>query len=58
MGDFNAQIGKRTNPKETALGKFGLGLRNIKKVQKHEYHVPKNADARPRQTDHTPGQAG
>ena len=28
MGDFNAQIGKRTNPMETATGKFGLGLRN------------------------------
>ena len=28
MGDINAQIGKRTNPMETATGKFGLGLRN------------------------------
>ena len=28
MVDFNAQIGKRTNPMETATGKFGLGLRN------------------------------
>ena len=28
MGDFNAQIGKRTNPMETATGKFGLELRN------------------------------
>ena len=28
MGDFNAQIWKRTNPKKTATGKFGLGLRN------------------------------
>ena len=28
MGDFNAQIGKRTNLMETATGKFGLGLRN------------------------------
>ena len=28
MGDFNAQTGKRTNPMETATGKFGLGLRN------------------------------
>ena len=28
MGDLNAQIGKRTNPMETATGKFGLELRN------------------------------
>ena len=28
MGDFNTQIGKRTNPLETATGKFGLELRN------------------------------
>ena len=47
-GDFNVQIGKRANPKETATGKFGLELRNergdmhlgrmgnIKKVQTHE----------------------
>ena len=28
MGDFRAQIGKRTNPMETATGKFGLELRN------------------------------
>ena len=27
MGDFNAQVGNRTNPMETATGKFGLGLR-------------------------------
>jgi len=27
MGDFNAQIGKRTKPTETAMGKFGLKLR-------------------------------
>ena len=27
-GDFNAQIGKRTNPVETATGTFGLELRN------------------------------
>ena len=26
--DFSAQIGKRTNPMETATGKFGLDLRN------------------------------
>ena len=28
MGDFNAQKGKRTNHVETAMGKFGLELRN------------------------------
>ena len=28
MGDFKAQIGKRTNPMETATSKFGLDLRN------------------------------
>ena len=28
MGDFYAEIGKRTNPMETATGKFGLELRN------------------------------
>ena len=28
MGDFNAQIGKRTSPVETAMGKFGFELRN------------------------------
>ena len=28
MGDFNAQIGKRTNPIETATGIFRLELRN------------------------------
>ena len=28
MGDFSAQIGKRTNPMETATGKFDLELRN------------------------------
>ena len=28
MGDFNAHIEKRTNPKETVRGKFGFGLRN------------------------------
>jgi len=28
MRDFNAQIGKRTNPLETATSKFGLELRN------------------------------
>ena len=28
MGDFNTQTGKRTNSMETAMGKFGLGLRN------------------------------
>ena len=28
MGDFNAQITKRTNPLETATGKFDLELRN------------------------------
>ena len=28
MGDFNAQIGKRTNTIETATGIFGLELRN------------------------------
>ena len=28
MGDFIAQIGKRTNPMETAMGKFGFKLRN------------------------------
>ena len=28
MGGFSAQIGKRTNPMETATGKFGLELRN------------------------------
>ena len=28
MGDFNDQIGKRTNPMEMATGKFGLELRN------------------------------
>ena len=46
MGDFNIYIGKRTNPVEMAMGKFGLkvrnergGLGNIKKVQNHEYHV-------------------
>ena len=27
MGDFNAQIWKRTNPMETARGTFGLGLK-------------------------------
>ena len=28
MGDFNAQLGKRTNPMETATGKFGFELIN------------------------------
>ena len=28
MLDVSSQIGKRTNPKETATGKFGYGLRN------------------------------
>ena len=28
MGDFNAQIGKRTNPTETVTGKCGIELRN------------------------------
>jgi len=28
MGDFNAQIGKRTNPMEKATCKYGLELRN------------------------------
>ena len=47
MGVFIAQIGKRTNPIETATGTLELGLRkgkwrhlgrmgNIKKVQNHE----------------------
>ena len=27
-GDFNAQIGERTNPMETAMGKFGFKLGN------------------------------
>ena len=49
MRDFNAQVGKRRNPMETATGKFGLELRNkrrnlgrmgnIKKEQNHEYLV-------------------
>ena len=52
MGDFNAQIGKITNPVETATGKFGFELRNkidlgrmgnTKKVQNHEYHVPEES---------------
>ena len=53
MGDFNVQIGKRTNRMETATGKFGLELRNergdtmvewsTKKVQNHEYHVPEES---------------
>ena len=52
-GDFNAQIGKRTNTVETATGIFGFGLRNerenlgrmgnIKKVKNHEYHVPEES---------------
>ena len=52
MGDFNAQIGKRSNPvenwagiekrKRRHLGKMG----NIKKVQNHEYHVPEECDHR------------
>ena len=28
IGDFGVQIGKRTNPMEMAMGKFGLELRN------------------------------
>ena len=28
MGDFSAQIGNRTDPMETATGKYGLELRN------------------------------
>ena len=28
MGDFNAKVGVRTNPSETATGRFGLGQRN------------------------------
>ena len=28
MGDFNAQLGKRSNATETATATFGLGLRN------------------------------
>ena len=28
IGDFSAQIGKRTNSMETAMGKFGLELRH------------------------------
>ena len=28
MGDFNAKVGVRTNPSETATGSFGLGQRN------------------------------
>ena len=54
MGDFNAQILKRTNPIETATGKFGLELRNergitlvewdkIKKAQNHECYVPEES---------------
>ena len=50
MGDFNAQIGKRTNPMETARSKFGLGLKKetgdtlvewatSRKYNNHEYHV-------------------
>ena len=49
MGHFNAQIGKRTKPMETATGKCGIKKRKrqqldkagiIKTVQNHEYHVP------------------
>ena len=28
MGDFNAKVGVRPNPSETATGSFGLGQRN------------------------------
>jgi len=28
MGDFNVQVGKRTNPMGTATGQFGLDMRN------------------------------
>ena len=40
MGDFNAQIGKRTNPMETASGKFGLGLRNEREIlEKKKFYL-------------------
>ena len=53
MGDFNAQIGKITNPIKTITGAFGFRLRNerrhlcrmgnVKKVTNHEYHVPEES---------------
>ena len=40
MGDFNAQIGKRTNPMETATGKCGLELRNERGDTMVEWATP------------------
>ena len=42
MGDFNAQIGKRTNPMRTAKGKFGLELRNERGDTLVEWATPKD----------------
>ena len=41
MGDFNAQIRKRTYPMETPTAKFGFELRNERgdRVQHFEYRV-------------------
>ena len=42
MEDLNAQIGKRTNPMETATGKFGLNLRNARGDTLIEWATPRN----------------
>ena len=41
MGDFNAQIGKRTNPMERATGKFALELRNERGDTLVEWTTPR-----------------
>ncbi len=41
MGDFSAQIGKTTNPMETATGKFGLKLRNERGATSVEWATPR-----------------
>ena len=41
MGDLNAQIGKRTNPKETATGTFRFELRNERRNTLVEWAIPR-----------------
>ena len=46
MGDFNAQIGKRTNPTETATGKFWLELINERGDTLVEWATSRNKSRR------------
>ena len=41
MGDFSAQVGKRTHPMETATGKFVLELRNERSDTLVEWATPR-----------------